>query len=329
MDYLAFGLLAGSLTVIASFVVRDGMPHLSAIGEGSRLGRLSRAETPLAWGRWCADAGLVLAGAGTCVLIITVAALLAGLDDGAGNILVGLSVAAAAVASALGLRRLGQRLRTEAGAELGGELEPTYPAEAVRATVANERADPSATVDVSHEPTGARAAVDDDVWGEELPTWSPPIRPVAPVDVPVADLSPTPVAGPVPESGQAGSSWADPDSVPPAPPPTRGRTRLRVIEERAEPPPLRGRPPAPSVDEGQGPPAIGGLFSSPLLADIGLTSPDGDGAEARFRSPLLSDLHDVGAEDDSVVGTGSDLLIDEAPAPVQTGGRTRDGVDDR
>ena len=304
MDYLAFGLLTGSLIVITSFVVRDALPHLAAIADGSRLARLSRSASPLAWARWCADAGLVLAAAGTLVLVITVAALLADLSDDAGNIVVGLSVAAAIVASAIGAARLGKRLRGDTERELRGEPWPVAAAPArtaERPVISTEPAlIKAAQLDHSPRAVELASAESGDVWEDDLPLWSPPTRTrqeSTGATVPEVALDRDELVASVEEPGAWGYS------APPA----------------AEAPP-------------RAPMTAGGLFSSPLLADIGLPTVD-DEEDDGFRSPLLSDLR-VGSVDDGdgdVVEeeAGSDLLIDETPAPIQVGGRLRDEVDDR
>lgn len=263
-----FGLVAGSLIVIASFVVRDALPHLSAIDGDSRLARLSRAQSPSAWGRWCADAGLVLAAAGTLVLLITVAALLTDLSDAAGNIVVGLSAAVAVVASVLGVARLGQRLRVDTERELRGEA-----------------------LLVAQAP--ARTT-----WDDDLPIWSPS----------------------TPERQQtSGVTLAE---VPP-----NREEDVAAIEEP-------GDWGWSATAAGDAPPwaplANGGLFSSPLLADIGL-SPVEEAIDDGYRSPLLSDLLDnpIDDGDESDTDAGSDLLIDEAPAPIGSTSRLRDEMDDR
>ena len=304
MDYLAFGLLAGSLIVIASFVVRDALPHLSAIGGDSRLSRLSRAESPSAWGRWCADAGLVLAAAGTLVLLITVAALLADLGDDAGNIVVGLSVAVAVVASVLGCARLGQRLRWDTERELGGApwTVASTPARATEMSVPSSK--PAAAVQKLDQPAPrvvkVTSAEPGDVWDDDLPMWSPSTAEHRPtMGARVAEVAPErdELVATVEESGAWGWSAPSAEDAPP---------RSHV--------------------------ASGGLFSSPLLADIGLPAVE-EQVEDGFRSPLLSDLHDGpvddGDGDDIDLNAGSDLLLDEAPAPVGSSGRQRDEIDDR
>jgi len=318
VDYLAFGLLAGSLIVIASFVVRDGLPHLSVIGDGSRLDRWSRSETPQAWGRWCADAGLVLAGAGTVVLLITVAALLVGLSDGAGNMLIGLSAAAAVVASALGIARLTQRLRVEADAELTGDLDLFAPPAPEPAPT--RRTKPAPRFESAAALVGAPVGARDDVWDDELPIWSPsPGRPEAAAVEPAAGLTMPSQADSLAESEPVEPIWSAPISDPERSPRSTGPTR-RLVQPPA--------PPDQSPGAESDPPAIGGVFRSPLLADIGLTPLDGK-AEDGFRSPLLTDLHEVERDDDADLGGGSDLLIDEAPAPVQPAGRLRDEMNNR
>lgn len=332
MDYLAFGLLAGSLIVIASFVVRDGLPHLAAIAEQSRLARISRAATPVAWARWCADTGLVLAAAGTLVLVITVAALLADLSDSAGNLLVGLSAAVAVIASVLGAARLGQRLRVEAEAETDGEL--ALPAQPVPSPQPQprraQRNRPAGDVEpVSAPPVQPAAGLTVEtstVWDDELPTWSPPS---GRTDVPDAGAHSGPATNLDTEtmrstvSPELHSSTASPE----APPPRRPRVlpSRPSVEPSMEPPDVPEK--RPIRDEELEPPVSGGLFRSPLLADIGLT-PGAPEAEEQFQSPLLSGLLGEAQEHDAAeVGTGSDLLIDETPAPVQPSGRLRDELD--
>ena len=85
--------------------------------------------------------------------------------------------------------------------------------------------------------------------------------------------------------------------------------------------------PVPTHSFEQRTPVAGGIFQSPLLADIGLTPLDQDGDDG-FRSPLLNNLDEEERADDHLLG-GSDLLIDEAPAPVQPTLRHRDEVDNR
>jgi len=305
VDYLAFGLLAGSLIVIASFVVRDALPHLTAISRDSRLARASQASSPMAWARWCADAGLVLAAAGTLVLAITVATLLADLSDDAGNVVVGLSVAVAVAASVLGAVRLWQRLREDAAREMIGEArteagDPALPNEA--AAVPAKRAVETVERDDRPSPREVAPAVDQpgDVWDDDLSIWSPsPSERQQPIVPTLAEVSPDGERDVASEAGLG--SWG---SVAGA--------------AAAEPP----RTPLPNR----------GLFSSPLLADIG-PSPVEE-VDDGFRSPLLSDLQD-GHRDDGGEGDdidpdgGFDLLLDEAPAPVGSSGRHRDGMDDR
>lgn len=325
MDYLAFGLLAGSLIVIASFAVRDGAPHLSAIPAGARLARLSRRDIPIAWGRWCADAGLVLGGTGTLVLIVTVGALLLGVSDDVGGIVVALSVAIAVIGSALGLARLTQRYRDEAEAELEGPLPAS--------SLAGMPADPVTRLELTRSPLPSMgespavaaptiASEPADVWDEDLPTWSSPAR----AEVPIAE--PPGVAAPraeqrsveVPTTDGSEGSLAAPPAAPRAPVRGGRRSPDRADDTETQP------EPAPPLDEVASPP-LGGQFSSPLLADIGLTPIERDAADG-FRSPLLSDLFEATGLDPDA-GATSDLLIDEAPAPVPATSRLRQEVDNR
>ena len=334
MDYLAFGLLAGSLIVIASFVVRDGLPHLAVIGPGSRLSRLSRAEAPLAWGRWCADAGLVLAGAGTCVLLITVAALLAGLSDSAGNLLVGLSIAVAVAASVLGVARLARRLSAETDAELRGEArqESRSTVAAPPVTIAAPAPSPVHTFGIDLPDTPASMA--EDVWDDELPTWTPSAGPPVATRTEIDAVAPSLAAAPPDAHRQP---------VQPAPAvavnePAR-RARLSIRRRSGEPVEPVPEPhedaavssptsmPVPTQGSEQRTPVAGGVFSSPLLADIGLTPLDQAGEDG-FRSPLLSNLDTEERMDEYLMG-GSDLLIDEAPSPVQSTVRQREEIDNR
>lgn len=329
MDYLAFGLLAGSLIVIVSFVVRDGLPHLSAVTEQSRLARVGRAAAPVAWDRWCADTGLVLAGAGTLVLVITVAALLADLSDGAGSLLVGLSAAVALIGSVLGAARLGQRLRVEADAETAGGLTlPIRPAPSRRPRTNRPARDVEPLSTSAVQPAAGLAVDTDTVWDDDLPIWSGPLSRTNEPDMDAISGPPTSLARKS-TSGTASPELDSSAAVPEAVTPAQAQALSSRRSSGPATEPTYGQAQGEIPDDELGPPVAGGRFRSPLLADIGLTPIERE-ADERFQSPLLSGLlagadgHD-GAETD----VGSDLLIDEAPAPVQPVGRVRDELDNR
>ena len=348
MDYLTFGLLAGSVIVIASFLLRDAAPHLSALSPSPPLGRLSRRAAPLAWRRWCADAGLVVSAAGTLVLLATVGALVADVADGAGTIVVALALTAALVGAALVLARLTVRYQDDVATELSGA---SVARPGVRAPTRVATPEPSADLPVSlpttritHAPTTTRGVAAHDVapvvaagtelWEDDLPTWSgasteaaPTVRPIAaqppkhrsPETHDAAPSSPSPLdVSDEPEDHSEGDHVRPPVHVPSMEPRARG---FRPVGRGWDADPM----PA-AVDPIGGAPAatvIGGSFSSPLLADIGL--PPANEASNGFRSRILLDLdRTLGDEAGDEVETGSDIVLDESPAPAFPSTRGRD-----
>lgn len=348
MDYLTFGLLAGSVIVIASFLLRDAAPHLSALSPSSPLGRLSRRGAPLAWTRWCADAGLVVSAAGTAILLATVGALVADVADGVGTVVVALALAAALVAASLALARLTTRYRVDAAAErvdgpvsrpgsadprsvAVGERTATQPLDLLPTRPAHIAAPSRALAGVDEVP-GVEAEAK--LWDDELPTWSNTPTEFSPSERPAP---PTPSSRPAPatpngpltaivevhEPSDVDEDAVLEDEAPAARLPRSERTtRALPAVGRA-----RGARITPTaVDPIGGEPAatvIGGSFSSPLLADIGLPT-QGEAMDG-FRSRLLLDLdRPMAAEPDGDPEIGSDILLDESPAPAFPSARGRD-----
>lgn len=340
MDYLTFGLLAGSGIVIISFLVRDAAPHLASLSPGSALGRLSRGDAPGAWERWCADVGLVVSAAGILVLLLTVGALLLGVADGMGTVVVALGLTVALVGAALGTARLTRRYRDEAAGERTGEsLVGAWLLPMPTAASAVSQRESSGIEPSRMAPVVIHVEEPATLWDDELPSWSSsaPDEAVPVTQTTGGEGTVESGAPPEPFSAERLRPGASDDAKvvdglePPQAAPVATRRIARRPSERTpvvpEIVPAIGRPrdlPEPDdrrlLDVEPAATVAGGSFSSPLLADIGVGAVDAD--TAGFRSRLLLDLQDLdGAADDQADG-GSDVLIDEAPAPASA--RPRD-----